>query len=73
VYERVCATCHGHNLKTAGVAAQDLREFPIEDSARFIRSVTQGAGDMPPFAKVLSEAEIVSIFDYVRAMRAAEQ
>jgi alcohol dehydrogenase (cytochrome c) len=73
VYERVCATCHGHNLKTAGVAAQDLREFPIEESARFIRSVTQGAGDMPPFARVLSEAEIVSIFDYVRAMQTAEQ
>ena len=71
VYDRVCAVCHGRNLETAGVAAQDLRAFPIGESARFIRSVTHGSGDMPPFGKLLSEAEISNIFDYVRAMQAA--
>ena len=72
MYDHVCAVCHGRELETAGVAARDLREFPIGEAERFIRSVTHGAGDMPPFSKVLSEAEISNIFDYVRAMQAAE-
>lgn len=72
VYDRICATCHGRNLQTAGVAASNLREFPIGERARFVRAVTQGAGDMPAFAKILSEAEISNLFEYVHAMQAAE-
>ena len=72
IYDRVCAACHGRRLETAGVAARDLRHFPIGEAERFIRAVTHGAGDMPPFARILSEAEIASVFDYVRAMQAAQ-
>jgi len=70
VYDRVCVACHGRNLETAGVAAQDLRKFPIDEKSRFIRSVMKGSGDMPPFANLLSEAEIAKIFEFVRAVQA---
>ena len=70
VYDRVCVACHGRNLETAGVAAQDLRKFPIDEKSRFIRSVMKGSGDMPPFASLLSEAEISEIFEFVRAVQA---
>ena len=70
-YDRVCVACHGRDLKTTGVAARDLRGFPIAERERFIRSVTHGTGDMPPFGKVLSEDEIEQIYSYVRAVQAA--
>jgi mono/diheme cytochrome c family protein len=71
IYDRVCVACHGRDLKTTGVAARDLRGFPIAERERFIRSVTHGTGDMPPFGKVLSEDEIEQIYSYVRAVQAA--
>jgi alcohol dehydrogenase (cytochrome c) len=73
VYNRVCVSCHGRSLETAGVAAQDLRKFPIAEEKRFMQSVRKGAGDMPPFSEVLSEAEISAIFEYVRAIQASQE
>ncbi len=70
VYDRVCVACHGRDLETTGVAVQDLRDFPIAERKRFIDSVKNGAGNMPPFAKVLDETEIGAIFEYVRAVQA---
>jgi len=73
VYDRICVACHGRNLVTTGVVALDLRKFPLAEKTRFVRSVTHGAGDMPPFAKVLSEAEITTIFEYIRAVQTSSQ
>jgi alcohol dehydrogenase (cytochrome c) len=71
VYDRVCVACHGRDLVTAGVAVQDLRRFPIDERDRFIDSVKNGAGDMPPFAKLLDDAEIRALLEYIRAVQAA--
>jgi alcohol dehydrogenase (cytochrome c) len=72
VYDRVCAACHGFGLHTVGNAVFDLREFPSEDRERFVRSVSAGTDQMPPFGAVLSGDEILSILDYVRAVQAHE-
>lgn len=73
VYDRVCVSCHGRSLETSGVAVRDLRTFPLDERERFVRSVTHGAGDMPPFGAVVTEAEIGLLFEYVRAVQAAGQ
>jgi mono/diheme cytochrome c family protein len=69
----VCAACHGFGLRTVGNAVFDLREFPAEDGERFVRSVTAGSDQMPPFGSVLTREEIQSILEYVRAVQAQAQ
>src|SRR6202044_1791278 len=40
LYATNCVHCHGMNMVTPGTVAFDLREFPHDDKARFVNSVT---------------------------------
>lgn len=63
-YTGLCARCHGLNLVTVGIGF-DLRTFPADDKARFVRSVTQGVRAMPSFANVIQPAELEAIWAYI--------
>jgi cytochrome c55X len=63
-YIGLCARCHGLNLVTVGIGF-DLRTFPQDDKARFLRSVSQGLRAMPSFANVVQPADLEAIWAYI--------
>jgi len=71
-YRQTCAQCHGHNMVNAGVTTYDLRRFPGDQHERFRNSVANGKGNMPAFKDALSDAEIASLWLYVKT-RGKEQ
>ena len=61
-----CIHCHGINMVTPGTVAFDLRQFPHDDKARFVNSVTNGKnGRMPPWGDVLKTEDIDALWAYV--------
>jgi cytochrome c55X len=68
LYYRHCVHCHGINMVNPGTVSFDLRQFPRDDKARFMRSVTRGKNDrMPPWGDILSAQEIDDLWAYVRS------
>lgn len=66
LYGTNCIHCHGRNMVTPGVAAFDLRQFPHDDKARFVNSVTNGKNNrMPPWGDVLKPEDIDALWAYV--------
>ena len=66
LYATHCIHCHGVNMVTPGTVAFDLRQFPHDDKARFVNSVTHGKnGRMPPWGDVLTSQEIDELWAYV--------
>ena len=50
-----------------GTIAYDLRQFPHDDKARFVRSVIEGKnGRMPQWGDLLKPEEIDEIWAYVK-------
>ena len=71
LYVQNCARCHGANGKAETALGKKLGADNISgglDSAKIIRTVTNGRGDMPSFKKKLSKAQIKSIAGYVRSL-----
>jgi mono/diheme cytochrome c family protein len=67
LYAHHCSHCHGFNMVNAGTIAFDLRQFPHDDKARFVRSVTEGKnGRMPQWGDLLKPEEIDQIWAYVK-------
>jgi mono/diheme cytochrome c family protein len=64
VYAQNCSPCHGVKMQDPQ-GAFDLRTFPHGSRERFLRSVTQGKGSMPPWDGVLTPEEIDSLWAYV--------
>ena len=64
-YRKRCARCHGVNMVNPGAGVFDLRNFPAEDRARFIESVTYGKNAMPSWEDVLEPADIEALWVYV--------
>lgn len=64
IYISSCQRCHGINLATAGIGF-DLRTFPQDDKARFIRSVTNGLRAMPPWGATLQPEQMDMIWAYI--------
>lgn len=64
-YRKRCARCHGVNMVNPGAGVFDLRNFPAEDRARFIESVTYGRNAMPSWEDVLKPADIEALWVYV--------
>ena len=55
LYAHHCSHCHGFNMVNPGTVTYDLRQFPHDDKARFVHSVTEGKnGRMPPWGDLLS-------------------
>jgi mono/diheme cytochrome c family protein len=66
LYGSHCLHCHGINMVTPGNAAFDLRQFPHDDKARFVDSVTKGKNNrMPAWGDLLKPEEIDEIWNYV--------
>ena len=67
IYKDFCASCHGRDLVSTGLAF-DLRKFPQNDPARFQKSVLDGtAKGMPPWKSQLSEQDVKALLDYVKS------
>jgi cytochrome c55X len=66
LYGTNCIHCHGINMVTPGTVAFDLREFPHDDKARFVNSVTHGKNNrMPPWGDILKPDDIDNLWAYV--------
>lgn len=64
-YVSSCTRCHGINLVTSSSAHFDLRTFPADDKARFVRSVTQGVRAMPAWGALLKPGQLESLWLYI--------
>jgi mono/diheme cytochrome c family protein len=66
LYTHHCSHCHVFKMVNPGTIAFDLRQFPHNDKARFVRSVTEGKnGRMPQWGDLLKPQEIDEIWAYV--------
>ena len=72
LYIQNCARCHGTDGKAQTTLGKKLEADDLTAStastAKIIRTVTNGRGDMPSFKKKLSAAQIASIAGYVRSL-----
>jgi len=67
LYAHHCSHCHGFNMVNPGTVAYDLRQFPHDDKARFVHSVTNGKnGRMPQWGDLLHRDEIDDLWAYVK-------
>ncbi len=64
MYKQLCLRCHGPEM-VGGNNAFDLRNFPLDDRARFFNSVINGKRAMPPWKGILSEDEVAILWAYV--------
>jgi len=66
LYVTNCVHCHGINMVTPGTVAFDLRQFPQDDHARFVNSVTNGKNNrMPAWGDLLKPDDIEALWAYV--------
>ena len=66
IFARNCSPCHGPRMRDPE-SAFDLRKFPPGEHDRFVRSVTSGKNQMPPWGDLLNAAEIEALWAYVSA------
>lgn len=64
-FHRTCSHCHGFNMVNSGTTVYDLRKFPVDQSDRFLNSVTNGKGNMPSFKGALDPGAIQLLWAYV--------
>ena len=65
-FSEYCSTCHGDNLVNSGQTF-DLRRLKAGDRPRFENSVLNGKNQMPPWKGVLTEDQIDTLWNYIRA------
>ena len=61
-----CSPCHGPRMQ-GSESAFDLRKFPPDQRERFLRSVTRGKNQMPPWGDALSPDQLDALWAYVMA------
>jgi mono/diheme cytochrome c family protein len=69
VYEQICQACHMADAKgdtQAGTIPALAANPKLKDRAYPIGVVVRGRGGMPPFAGMLSKAQIAEVINYVR-------
>lgn len=66
LYVSYCERCHGLNMVNTGQSF-DLRTFPLDDHARFLRSVTLGLRAMPAWGSTFNPQELDALWAYVRS------
>jgi mono/diheme cytochrome c family protein len=64
IFARNCSPCHGPRMQDPE-SAFDLRKFPPGEHARFVRSVTNGKNQMPPWGDLLKSDDIEALWAYV--------
>ena len=63
VFATNCVPCHGERMTDPTLF--NLREFPKDQRARFINSVSNGKNAMPPWRGQLKPDEIEALWSYV--------
>ena len=61
-----CSPCHGARMQ-GSESAFDLRRFPHDQRERFVRSVTHGKNQMPPWGDLFRPEQIDALWAYVIA------
>jgi mono/diheme cytochrome c family protein len=64
IFARNCSPCHGPRMQDPE-SAFDLRTFPAGEHDRFVRSVTNGKNQMPPWGDLLKSDDIEDLWAYV--------
>ncbi len=64
IFARNCSPCHGPRMQDPE-SAFDLRKFPSGEHDRFVRSVTNGKNQMPPWGDLLKSDDIEALWAYV--------
>ena len=64
IFSRNCSPCHGARMQDPE-GAFDLRTFPPAEHDRFVRSVTNGKNQMPPWGDLLKRDDIEALWAYV--------
>lgn len=64
IFARNCSPCHGPRMQDPE-SAFDLRKFPSGEHDRFVRSVTNGKNQMPPWGDLLKSEDIEALWAYV--------
>jgi mono/diheme cytochrome c family protein len=64
IFARNCSPCHGPRMQDPE-SAFDLRKFPPGEHDRFVRSVTNGKNQMPPWGDLLKADDIEALWAYV--------
>jgi mono/diheme cytochrome c family protein len=64
IFARNCSPCHGPRMQDPE-SAFDLRKFPPSEHDRFVRSVTNGKNQMPPWGDLLKGDDIEAVWAYV--------
>jgi mono/diheme cytochrome c family protein len=82
LFKERCARCHGEDGRGQTVIGRMVNapDFNDEDwwneekdGRRFVRSITEGKGEMPAFGKKLTRPEIKALAAYVNTFRKAER
>lgn len=82
LFKDKCARCHGEDGRGQTVIGQmvgapnftDENWWNEEKNARrFVRSITEGKGEMPAFGKKLTRPDIKTLAAYVKTFRKAER
>ena len=82
LFKDKCARCHGEDGRGKTVIGRMVGapDFTKEgwwdegkDERRFVRSITEGKGEMPAFGKKLSRPEIKALAAYVKTFRKPER
>ncbi|MBI1266532.1 MAG: hypothetical protein GC193_03770 [Cryomorphaceae bacterium] len=63
-----CALCHGKDGKLNVAGAPDLTKTKMTLDQR-IDIITHGKGTMPPQGEILTEAQIVTLAEYVETLK----
>ena len=66
IYAINCAPCHGARMLDP-TGAFNLRNFPHDQRARFVNSVTRGKGQMPPWGDFFKPDQLEALWAYVVA------
>ena len=66
VFAANCSSCHGAEGEGSPAGRSLVGVGAENDRARHVESVTNGRGNMPAFANVLSAEEIESVVSFVR-------
>ena len=78
LFKEKCARCHGEDGRGQTVIGRmvDAPNFTDEnwwdeekDARRFVRSIAEGKGEMPPFGRKLTRPEIRALAAYVKTFR----
>ncbi|MEO6656500.1 MAG: c-type cytochrome [Pyrinomonadaceae bacterium] len=72
LYVQNCARCHGVDGKAQNALGKKLEADDLTAStastAKIIRTITNGRGDMPSFRKKLTTKQIASLASYVHSL-----